>query len=68
MTQDEIIADHALDLILSDDRVHEYLDDKCRAALGRERNGDDDEDWFEARTPALDVLLAQMGSLNARKQ
>lgn len=58
------MPDHVLNLILADNRVEEHLAAAARHALGRDCLGDDDLQWWEAKTRALDALLAQAQALN----
>ncbi|MCP4934825.1 MAG: hypothetical protein GY927_11615 [bacterium] len=56
------IIDHALSLILDDGNCAQFTDHRAAEILGRTRRQDqeDDSEWWEAKTKAVNELLADV--------
>ncbi len=61
-----LILEHALSLILDDETCAQYTDHRTVEILGREHNADHESDarWWNAKTAAVNELLAAAISLN----
>jgi hypothetical protein len=58
MIMDQIIA-HALALIIDDEKCAKHTDERTQEILGRSphENKDEDAEWWEAKTQAVNELL-----------